>query len=319
MSLPQFNPSAFITTDQIVILDTTNASATNASLVVAGGLTTHDTFVDGHVMINNVKITPNLNDIIFEQESILSNSVTEWTVIPDFEFDSALTTSFKAHVNVIVSTGISKYAYWEINGLYKTTEWVITSSFTGDLTGVNFKILNDGGIGKIQYTNNNSSGTTTIRYRATTTAQPGSTPLGVASGIIENVTGPFIANRFIYANTNKTLASTDLTYNENKFTIGGTSRLVLENANSFENFSNGGSLSSLGDASIAQNLIVGQRIGINTTSPTEALDINGKLKINDNINFTNNKMIQTSQANLQHKYMKYKYKYLKFKNKYFLN
>ena len=299
MSLPQFNPSAFITTDQIVILDTTNASATNGSLYVQGGLSTHDTFVDGHVMINNVKITPNLDDIIFEKESVLLNNVSELTIIPDFEFDSAITTTFKAHVNITVSTGIPKYAYWEINGLYKSPGgWIITSSFTGDLTGVNFKILDDNGIGKIQYTNNNSSGTTTIRYRATTTAQPGSTPLGAASGIIENLTGPFTANRFVYANTNKTLASTDLTYNANKFTIGGTSRLVLENANAFQDFSAGGSLTSMGDASIAQKLIVGEKIGINTTSPIEALDISGKLNINDNIKFSNNKILLTGSVGI---------------------
>ena len=96
-----YNPSALITNNQIVILDTTNASATNASLVLKGGLTSRDTFVDGHVMINNVKITPNLNDIIFEQENILQNNISEWTAIPDFEFDSALATSFKAHINIM--------------------------------------------------------------------------------------------------------------------------------------------------------------------------------------------------------------------------
>lgn len=294
-----YNPSAFITNDQIVILDTTNASSTNASLYVQGGLSTHDTFVDGHVMINNVKITPNLNDIIFEQESVLSNNVSEWTIIPNFEFDSSITTTFKAHVNITVSTGIPKYAYWEINGLFKSPGgWVLTSSFTGDLTGVNFNISSDNGIGKIQYTNSNNSGTTTIRYRATTTAQPGSTPLGAASGIIENLSGPFIANRFIYANTNKTLASTDLTYNANSFVIGGTSRLVLQNANAFEDFSAGGSLTSMGDASIAHKLIVGERIGINTTAPVDALDINGKLNINDNINFSNNKILLTGSVGI---------------------
>lgn len=299
MSLQQFNSTAFITNDQIVILDTTNASATNASLFVQGGLSTHDTFVDGHVMINNVKITPNLDDIIFEKESILANDISEWTNIPDFEFNSSIATTFKAHININVSTGIPKYAYWEINGLFKSPGgWIITSSFTGDLTGVNFNISTESGIGKLQYKNNNNSGTTTIRYRATTNAPPGTTPLGAVSGIVENLTGPFTANRFVYANTNKTLASTDITYNANQLTIGGMSRLVLENANSFEDFSAGGSLTSMGDASIAQKLIVGEKIGINTTSPIEALDISGKLNINDNIKFSNNKILLTGSIGI---------------------
>jgi hypothetical protein len=284
MSLPQFNPYGFITTDQIVILDTTNASATNGSLYVQGGLSTHDTFVDGHVMINNVKITPNLDDIIFEQESVLSNNVSEWTTIPDFEFNSSIALTFKAHVNVTVSAGIPKYAYWEINGLFKSPGgWIITSSFTGDLSGITFNILTESGIGKIQYKNTNTSGITTIRYRATTNAPPGTTPLGAASGIIENFNGPFTSNRFVYANTNRTLASTDIVYNANQLTIGGMSRLILENSNNFQNFSSGGSFTSMGDASIAQKLIVGGKIGILNTDPSYQLDVIGDINFSGDL------------------------------------
>lgn len=293
-----FNQSAYITPDQIVILDTTNASATNASLFVQGGLTTHDTFVDGHVMINNVKITPNLNDIIFEQESILENNIFEWTNIPFFQFDNSISSSFKAYVNVMVSTNISKYALWEINGVYKPTGWIITSSFSGDLTGVNFNIVNESGIGKIQYKNSNLSGTTTIRYRATTTAPPGSTPLSHASGIIQNTSGPFISDRLVYSNTPNTLANTDIKYNSNILTIGGSSRLVLDNASNFVNFSNGGSITSMGDVSIAKNLIVDGKFGINNTNPQFSIDLNGKLNITDNLQFENDKILLTGSISI---------------------
>ena len=54
----------------------------------------------------------------------------------------------------------------------------------------------------------------------------------------------------------------------------------------------------MGDASVAQKLIVGQKIGINTTSPNSSLDINGKLNINDTINFTNDKILPTSSIGI---------------------
>jgi hypothetical protein len=283
MSDIERNPSGFITSDQIVILDTTNASSTNGSLYVEGGSSLHDIFVDGHVMINNVDVTPNLNDMVFERESVLSNNVNDWTNIPNFEFDSSISQSFTSYIYVSVSIGVSKYAYRRINGLYKPSGWIMTTSFSGDFTGVTFNITTESGIGKIQYKNANNSGTTTIRYRATTNAPAGSSPLGVASGIIENLTGPFTANKFIYANTNKTLASTDIEYNANQLVIGGTSRLLLENANSFQDFSAGGSLTSMGDASIAQKLIVGQRIGIANTSPSYELDVIGDINFSGDL------------------------------------
>jgi hypothetical protein len=278
------NPSGFITSDQIVILDTTNASSTNGSLYVEGGSSLHDIFVDGHVMINNVDVTPNLNDIVFERESNLSNNVNVWTTIPDFEFDSSISRSFTSYIYINVSAGIPKYAYREINGVFKSPGgWVMSTYFSGDVTGVTFQIITESGIGKIQYKNINSSGTTTIRYRATTNAPPGSSPLGVASGIIENLTGPFTANKFIYANTNKTLASTDIEYTANQLVVGGSSSLLLENANSFQDFSAGGSITSMGDASIAQKLIVGQRIGIANTSPSYELDVIGDINFSGDL------------------------------------
>lgn len=142
--------------------------------------------------------------------------------------------------------------------------------------------MNSNGVGQIQYINSNGVGsTTTIRYRATTTAPIGTSPTD-SVGIINNTNGTYIANTLLYSNTVNTLASTDLVYNSNVFTIGPSSRIVSENANSFTSFSNGGSITAMGDSSIAKNLIVGQKIGIANTSPSFTLDVNG------DINFTGN-------------------------------
>ena len=227
-----------------------------------------DHYATGHIAINNVKITPNLNDIIFEQQAILSPLISDPTDIENFYFDNSITSSFKAYVNINVNANISKYAIWEIEGVYKPSisNWIITSSFTGDLTGVNFTIFNDSGLGKIRYTNSNGNQTvTTIRFRATTTAPPGSTPLNAQSTLVNNTSGNYITNRLVYSNSANTIASSDIVYNSDIFTIGGNSRILAQNANTFVNFSNGGAITSMGDGSFANNLYIGNKIGIANT------------------------------------------------------
>jgi len=278
-----YNFDAQIFEAQVVITDTTNVSATGGGLVVKGGLSTKDTMVTGHVAINSVDITPNLNDIVYEQQAVLQHSQTSPVTITNFYFDNAVSSSFKAIINVNVNAAQSKYALWELNGVYKPTGWVMTSSFTGDVTGVYFYVVDNAGVGQIKYTNSNGvSTTTTIRYRATTTAPPGTSPTG-SVGIINNTSGPFIADGLMYANTTSTLAgASDVTYNSNVLKVGTSGRFVAENVNSFTNFSNGGSITSMGDASIAQKLIVGTRIGVAQTAPAFQLDVSG------DINFTGN-------------------------------
>jgi hypothetical protein len=279
-----YNVDAQVFETQIVIENTTQpAGVTSGSIINKGSLSTLDTYVTGHTVINNVKITPNLNDIIYEQQATLANNQQTYIDITDFYFDDSICNSFKALINVTVSTGDAKHAVWEINGLYKPSGWVITSSFTGDLTGVQFSMVNkEGGIGQVQYLNTNTSGTTIIRYRATTTAPPGTTPLDITSGVITNTSGPFITNNLVYANSTNTLATTDIVYNSNVLRIGGASRIVGERATDFVNFSNGGAITSMGDASVAKRMIVGQKIGIANTDPGYSLDISG------DINFTGN-------------------------------
>jgi len=292
-----YNPDAIIYETQVVISNNSQpAGSTTGSFVNEGTLSTKDTFITGQTVVNNVNITPNTNYIIYERQSTLLNNRNNYTDIEDFTFNSSHVTSFKAIINVTVSTGEASHAVWEMNGLYKPNGWVITSSFTGDITGVFFSMRDDAGIGKIQYTNSNTSGTSIIRYRATTTAPPGTTPEGVSDGVgVSLVTsGNFIPNSLIYANGTNSFASTDITYNSNVFTIGGVSRVLAERATSFVSFSNGGAITSMGDASIAKKLIVGEKIGIATTAPGYTLDINGDLNFNGSL-YQNGAAYKSSQ------------------------
>jgi len=279
-----YNPNALLFDDQIVIRDTSASSKTGGALVIEGGLSTLDTTVTGHVAVNNVKITPNLNDIVYELQAVLSPATLEPADINDFRFVNAKTNTFKAIVNVTVSGAQPKYALWEINGVYKPSGWVLTTLFSGDITGVNFTIRNDtpGGFGQMQYTNSNGIGsTTTIRFRATTTAPAGSDPTNGESSIINNTSGSYIANKLIYSNAVDNVANiSDLDYTSNVFTVAGGSRTVMQSTSAFTNMTNGGALTVMGDASVAQKMIVGTRVGIANTAPSFQLDVNG------DINFT---------------------------------
>lgn len=281
MSVHPYNYDAQVFENQVVILDTSIASNTGGGLVVLGGFSAKDTYIEGQVAINNVNITPNLNDIVFEQQASLEHSQTVPVNITNFLFDNSVTSSFKATISVNVSANEPKYALWEINGVYKPTGWVITSSFSGDVTGVYFYINDNEGVGQVQYTNSNGIGTTTtIRYRATTTSPPGTSPTG-SVGVINNTSGPFLANGLVYANTVSTIAtSSELSYASSIFKIGGGGRIVAESGSEFTSFSNGGCFTAMGGASIAKDLIVATKIGVATTSPAFNLDIGG------DINFT---------------------------------
>jgi len=268
--------------DQVVISDTTNGTITSGALVVKGGVSANNSDITGSIFVNNINITPNSNDIVHEIQHVLSNNVAVFTDIPDFYFDNTVTGSFKALVSITVSKGISEYSVWELYGVQTSNGWTLTSSFTGDTVDITFRIYNDAinNRGKIQYTNGNTAGTTTIKFRAVTTQPPGSYSTG--SAIIDNTKGSYITDTIIYANRTSSIASSDIKYNSNILKIGGTSRILLENTSSFTNFSNGGAITSMGDASIAKNLMIGSKIGISKTNPSFTLDVSG------DINFTGN-------------------------------
>ncbi|NDC95837.1 hypothetical protein EB077_11075, partial [bacterium] len=251
------NENAIIFETQVVIKGTTSTSNSTGGLIVSGGLSSKDTYITGHVSVNDVNITPNLNDIIYEKQEILENNVHGFVDIPGFVFNNTIATAFKAHVTVNVSDAEPKTAMWELNGVYLNSGWTLTSRFTGDFTDVNFALKDTSGIGQMQYTNNNSSGITTVRYRATTNAPAGTNPLSFGGTVMLQTSGNYVPNNLVYANTKDTLATTDITYTPNKFSIGGNSTVVIDNGNTYTNVSQGGALTVMGDTSIAKSLIVG--------------------------------------------------------------
>jgi len=286
-----YTPEAFILKNQLVVTDTTDATnGTSGAFVITGGasvsktlIVSGDQSVAGQASINNVNITPNANDIIYEKQAVLSSDVSSFTDISGFYFLDTVASAFKAYITVIVTGPTNKYAFWELNSVYTPTGWAYTSSFTGDITGVNFNIDVTGSTAKVQYTNSNGAGySTVIRYRAQTTAPAGSSPTG-GTGLFNSTTNNYVTNTLLYANSSDTVASAgDITFSNNVLNVGGATKLQVSKTTDAANLSSA-ALVVDGGASISKRLLVGTRVGINNTNPSYNLDIGGDININGNI------------------------------------
>jgi|688.fasta_scaffold16664_10 hypothetical protein len=297
MSTPDLFEDAINHEQPVRILNPTNAQGfSSGALAVSGGLSVNKTAyigdgigVYGHSTINNVDVTPNLNDIILEQQAELIANQLNFTDISNFYFQDSQTHSFKAYVNINISGTASKYAFYELNGLYTPTGWSLTVSYSGQVTGIKFNIVKKNSTGQIQYINTNEIGTTTIiRFRATTNAPLGSTPSNSPALLDQNINN-FLQDNLVYANSQNTLASiADIKYKSNHFSVGPISDIVVYNTSNAVDFSQGGSLTLAGGACVSKNLLVKNNVGIRTTNPAFALDVNG------DINFTGNLLNNSS-------------------------
>ena len=94
----------------------------------------------------------------------LSNNVTSYTDIPTLTFLNSNLNANKILIYISNDTE-TKYSLFFINCLLKGDEWVMESYFTGDVTGIHFRMFSQSNIGKLQYINNNTNGTYNIRVQ----------------------------------------------------------------------------------------------------------------------------------------------------------
>lgn len=286
-----YTPEAFILKNQLVVTDTRDAvNGTSGAFVITGGASVSKSFivsgdqsVGGQASINNVNVTPNLNDIIYEKQAVLSSDVTTFTNITGFYFLDSIASAFKAYITVIVTGPTNKYAFWELNSIYTPSGWAYTSTFTGDISGVNFTIYDNNGTAQIQYTNSNGAGyNTIIRYRAQTTAPAGSSPTG-GTGLFNSTTNNYVPNTLMYANTSDTVASiSDISYVNNVLNVGGATKMIVSKTTDATDMSTASFIVS-GGAAVSKKLLVGSKIGVNTTNPGFNVDVNGDINMSGNL------------------------------------
>ena len=127
----------------------------------------------GAIILNTVDISPSMGDISRERYFQAQNNVTTASVITGFAFNNSVVRAFDAVVSVtIIDGGSNKYAYYNLKGVQKASNWVLNSSYVGDSTGFTFSIDNSG---QIKYTSTDIPGYlySHVNFRAlTTTVNP---------------------------------------------------------------------------------------------------------------------------------------------------
>jgi hypothetical protein len=126
----------------------------------------------GSILFNTVDVSPSLGDISREREFQAANAVVSPTAITGFLFSNSVVRAFDAIVSVTIYAGItaetSLFAYYNLKGIQKAGNWVLNSSFVGDVTGFTFSIDNSG---QIQYTSTSVGNyiESRVNFRALTT------------------------------------------------------------------------------------------------------------------------------------------------------
>jgi hypothetical protein len=147
--------SLFIRTDDFAPISTSAGSTTTAT--------------GGSILFNGVDVSPSLGDISREIQFKAANNISSALPITGFAFNNSVVRSFDAIVSVtIYAGGNSSYAYYNLKGVQKSGNWVLNSSFVGDITGFTFSIDNSG---QIHYTSTNvpSYVESYVNFRALTT------------------------------------------------------------------------------------------------------------------------------------------------------
>jgi hypothetical protein len=142
-------------------LDVNAKNITNVASPINSLDAVNKAYVDAVISNLNNNTSGNASDSFYEQSFTLANNVLVPEDIPLFRFDD----SIQAFVSyVYVESDYKTCAFYTLRGLNKGSEWFVSPTYIGSVTNVHFSI---GPSGTIQYTNRNTTGKTTIRYRTT--------------------------------------------------------------------------------------------------------------------------------------------------------
>lgn len=113
-------------------------------------------------------VAASIGDITETSYNSLTDVVTNES-ITGFAFANGSVRSFRALVSCVVDAGTDNFATYDIQGIQKASDWVISYSRTGDDQGITFSIT---AAGQIQYTSitTGSFSSRTFKFRAETTS-----------------------------------------------------------------------------------------------------------------------------------------------------
>lgn len=133
-------------------------------------------------------MTATSGNTTLERTYVLDNNIVIPEDIPIFTFTTD-TKAFVSYVYVQYNDPSDRAcALYTIRGMNNNGEWVITNTYIGEKTNVDFYIRYDGSQAIIQYTNLNTTGITTIRFR---------TPTNVTNGVSSGQSNILLSNNIL--------------------------------------------------------------------------------------------------------------------------
>lgn len=230
----------------------------------------------------NYEIKANILPILKTQNVI---SLEQNTYIPTqidselFIFNTAQYI-FQTTIFVYIPT-VNNFTLYEIEGVVSDGVWILNTRFIGDISNITFSISTiDYTTGVLKYTNSNNFDAE-IKYIITTpTLHQVLPPKKGGSG-----KGYLYPHAILRGNgLDPIYGSPDLVYKNNIMELGNSSSIFINNTIDAVNLTNGGTITSLGGASL-KNLIVGEFIHINNIDITPSIgDILVERVFNANMN-----------------------------------
>ena len=116
--------------------------------------------------LSNLQASP--GDLV-EAGFNISNNQASPADVTGFLFANGVVGGFTALVTVAINATSPLYETFEIRGIQKTSDWFISITTEGDISGINFSITSTG---QVRYTSSNYSGFISgiIKFRAITTS-----------------------------------------------------------------------------------------------------------------------------------------------------
>lgn len=109
-----------------------------------------------------VSVSSPSNGDIDETSFAGSNNQSEFTNITGLVFNNANVRAFKVLLSIDVQATIDKFENIELNGIQNNSDWAMSITSTGDISGIEFNITS---AGQVQYTSPSFDGFSSLTFK----------------------------------------------------------------------------------------------------------------------------------------------------------